>query len=61
MEHKIISEVNNSLYLKVEVNAAVKLIASPDTRTAGSNQVVDLIVTGVYDLSLEFFCITCIL
>lgn len=55
MELKIISEVNNSLYLKVEVNAAVKLIASPDTRTAGSNQVVDLIATGVYDLSLEIF------
>lgn len=52
MELKIISEVNNSLYLKVEVNARNKLIASPDTRTVGSNQIVDLIVTGVYDTSL---------
>lgn len=52
MELKIISEVNNSLYLKVKVNARNKLIASPDTRTVGSNQIVDLIVTGVYDTSL---------
>lgn len=52
MELKIISEVNNSLYLKVEVNARNKLIPSPDTRTVGSNQIVDLIVTGVYDTSL---------
>lgn len=55
MELKIISEVNNSLYLKVEVNARNKLIASPDTRTVGSNQIVDLIVTGVYDTSLGLF------
>jgi len=52
VELKIISEVNNSLYLKVKVNARNKLIASPDTRTVGSNQIVDLIVTGVYDTSL---------
>lgn len=55
MELKIISEVNNSLYLKVEVNARNKLIASPDTRTVGSNQIVDLIVTGVCDTSLGLF------
>lgn len=55
MELKIISEVNNSLYLKVKVNARNKLIASPDTRTVGSNQIVDLIVTGVYDTSLGLF------
>lgn len=55
MELKIISEVNNSLYLKVKVNARNKLIASPDTRTVGSNQIVDLIVTGVCDTSLGLF------
>lgn len=58
-----------SLFVKVELNftfeeitacvsgwkwiAGNELMASPDTRTVGSDGVVDLIVLGIYDISVS--------